>query len=174
MSNATGTTSSSFLGRQTSVFIIWASMMAESVTEEPNRTLSNRWIEQEGDTSPLTEEVAVIWSNSTPFPGNETNGTNATLPFVFTPIVWSASKAGSFLASLLIMIGTVFGNALVLLSVYFEKKLQTPFNFYLVNLALTDLNVGLSVMTMFIIYNLYEYFPFDFNTCRYVFLFGNK
>ena len=109
-------------------------MMAESVTEEPNRTLSNRWIEQ--DTSPLTEEVAVIWSNSTPFPGNETNGTNATLPFVFAPIVWSASKAGSFLASLLIMIGTVFGNALVLLSVYFEKKLQTPFNFYLVNLAI--------------------------------------
>ena len=66
------------------------------------------------------------------------------------------------------MTETIFGNLLVVLSVALEKKLQTPFNYYIVNLALTDLNIGLSVMTLFVIYNLYEYFPFDFNTCRYM------
>ncbi|XP_076061486.1 alpha-1A adrenergic receptor-like isoform X1 [Oratosquilla oratoria] len=65
------------------------------------------------------------------------------------------------------MIETVVGNFLVILSVKVEKKLQTPFNYYIVNLAFTDMNVGMSVMSLFLIYNLYEYFPFNDYLCNY-------
>lgn len=169
---SSNTNSSILLGNSSTVFIIWASM----ITEAPNRILSKEWIEQEDDVLPFAEE-ATVWNSSTSLSAinytenNNNSGVNVSSHFVYyAPVIWSGPKIGIFLASLLIMIVTVIGNLLVILSVLLEKKLQTPFNYYLVNLALTDLNVGLSVMTLFILYNLYGYFPFDFNICRYDFL----
>ncbi|XP_037081037.1 muscarinic acetylcholine receptor M1-like [Pollicipes pollicipes] len=82
-------------------------------------------------------------------------------------VVWSTSKALLFVFQLLVMLETIFGNLLVVLSVKMEKKLQTPFNYYIVNLAITDMNVGISVMSLFAIYNLYGYFPFSTFVCGY-------
>ena len=82
-------------------------------------------------------------------------------------IAWSTSKVLLFVFQLLIMLETIFGNLLVVMSVKMEKKLQTPFNYYIVNLAITDMNVGMSVMSLFAIYNLYEYFPFNNFICGY-------
>ncbi len=165
---SSNTNSSILWEKHSTVFIIWASM----ITEEPNQILNKEWIEQEDDVLPFVEEAAV-WNSSTSLSvlnytkkNNNNNGLNVSSHFVYAPVVWNGQKTGIFLASLLIMIETVIGNLLVVLSVLLEKKLQTPFNYYLVNLALTDLNVGLSVMTLFILYNLYGYFPFDFITCR--------
>lgn len=166
MSNATITP----VGNQpkSTVFIIWASVISDIITQPTN------WIEK--------EELDVSSENSLLNDDNPFSSTNYIAnvnksfhykyhnisgdSFENGPIVWSGYKIGFFLASLIIMTETVIGNLLVVLSVLLEKKLQTPFNFYIVNLALTDLNVGLSVMTLFIVYNLYEYFPFDAKTCR--------
>lgn len=82
-------------------------------------------------------------------------------------INWHGGKIVLFIIQLLIMIETILGNVLVMLSVKIEKKLQTPFNFYIVNLAFTDMNVGLFVMSLFTITNLYEYFPFNNVLCGY-------
>ncbi|KAG7170284.1 LIAT1-like 4 [Homarus americanus] len=71
-------------------------------------------------------------------------------------IKWSTSKAILFIVQLVIMLETIFGNLMVILSVKMEKKLQTPFNYYIVNLAFTDMNVGVSVMSLFMIYNLMD------------------
>ncbi|XP_072177860.1 5-hydroxytryptamine receptor 1D-like [Diadema setosum] len=46
----------------------------------------------------------------------------------------------------LIILATIFGNVLVILSVCKEKKLQTPPNILIINLALADLAVALLVM----------------------------
>lgn len=145
--------------KSTTVFVIWASIMNDSFIPTPN----SEWDENREDHSLQFWESANLTPNqSENFSVAAGNGT-----FTLGPIIWRGSKIVSFIASTLIMTETVFGNLLVVLSVALEKKLQTPFNYYIVNLALTDLNIGLSVMTLFIIYNLYEYFPFDFNTCRY-------
>lgn len=169
MLNATTTY---FNGNQTrsTVFIIWASLMAESFTRAPNWT--REWDENSENGLQDEEEVATNWSNSVFVSDlnitgeNSTSNNTVTTHFIYHSIVWSGSKVGFFLASLLIMVETIVGNFLVVASVLLEKKLQTPFNFYLVNLALTDLNVGLSVMTLFMVYNLYEFFPFGFKACR--------
>lgn len=82
-------------------------------------------------------------------------------------INWTASRITLFIIQFVIMVETVLGNLMVILSVKMEKKLQTPFNYYIVNLAFTDMNVGLSVMSLFMIYNLYDYFPFGSFLCNY-------
>ncbi|KAK3860850.1 hypothetical protein Pcinc_033122 [Petrolisthes cinctipes] len=82
-------------------------------------------------------------------------------------IQWSFSRALLFIFQLVIMVETVLGNLMVILAVKMEKKLQTPFNYFIVNLAFTDMNVGLSVMSFFMVYNLYDYFPFSSFFCDY-------
>lgn len=82
-------------------------------------------------------------------------------------IKWTTFKGVMFVVQFIIMVETVLGNLMVILSVKMEKKLQTPFNYYIVNLAFTDMNVGISVMSLFMIYNLYDYFPFAAPLCHY-------
>lgn len=82
-------------------------------------------------------------------------------------INWTPFKITLFIIQFIIMVETVLGNLMVILSVKMEKKLQTPFNYYIVNLAFTDMNVGLSVMSLFMINNLYDYFPFGSFLCNY-------
>lgn len=82
-------------------------------------------------------------------------------------IEWTPFKVVMFVVQFVIMVETVIGNLMVILSVKMEKRLQTPFNYYIVNLAFTDMNVGLSVMSLFMIYNLYDYFPFAAPLCHY-------
>ncbi|XP_068225027.1 uncharacterized protein [Palaemon carinicauda] len=108
-------------------------------------------------------------ANTTGIYGNMTPNTNSSdeESTELGSIKWSSSRIILFIIQFVIMIETVLGNLMVILSVKVEKKLQTPFNYYIVNLAFTDMNVGFSVMSLFMIYNLYDYFPFNNFLCNY-------
>ncbi|KAG0728187.1 Alpha-1D adrenergic receptor [Chionoecetes opilio] len=98
---------------------------------------------------------------------HETNTTTSEAVGSRGGIEWSTFKVVMFVVQFVIMVETVIGNLMVILAVRMEKKLQTPFNYYIVNLAFTDMNVGLSVMSLFMFYNLYDYFPFNALLCHY-------
>ena len=124
-------------GSEENVFIVWAQLVDENATSSDD----------------------LVQSNIT--------NTNVTIEELNMVIEWSGSKVGIMLASLAILMETVTGNFLVIVAVITEKKLQTPFNYYIVNLAISDMNVGMSVMSLFIVYNLYGFFPFDSRACAY-------
>lgn len=137
-----------------SVFLVWATAVTQLNNETDNFvTLSNN------SSSTLVQNIS---DRKAEMKVQE----NSTAPFN-VGIQWDLSKVGVLIAQVLIMLETIFGNFLVVASVALEKKLQTPFNYYIVNLALTDMNVGLSVMPLFALDNLYGYFPFDVYTCSY-------
>ena len=56
---------------------------------------------------------------------------------------------------------TLAGNLFVIAAFIFEKKLQTPFNIYIVNLAFTDFLTGLIAMPINAAEILLGYWPFD-------------
>lgn len=58
----------------------------------------------------------------------------------------STEKVYWAIALLLLPVLTVFGNILVILSVYREKSLQTATNYFIVSLAFADLLVAITVM----------------------------
>lgn len=60
---------------------------------------------------------------------------------------------------------TVFGNLLVLLAVYKQKRLRTLFNYYLVNLAVTDVAVAITAMSFYTLDNVLGYWPFGEFMC---------
>ncbi|TGZ74773.1 hypothetical protein CRM22_000750 [Opisthorchis felineus] len=64
-----------------------------------------------------------------------------------------------------IVIGTVIGNLLVVLAVALVRKLQTPSNFLIVSLAVSDLLVGLVVMPITIIHDINRQWPFNEALC---------
>nr|QQY02459.1 5-hydroxytryptamine receptor 1A-3 [Cryptocotyle lingua] len=64
-----------------------------------------------------------------------------------------------------IALGTMIGNMLVTLAVALVRKLQTPSNFLIVSLAVSDLFVGLVVMPITIIYHLNQEWPFNEALC---------
>nr|KAG5708714.1 hypothetical protein BaRGS_034931 [Batillaria attramentaria] len=68
------------------------------------------------------------------------------------------------MALFLIVLVTVVGNALVLAAVAREKRLQTAFNVFIVNLALTDVSVGL-VAGFFAVFNILQTWPFGRVLC---------
>ena len=65
----------------------------------------------------------------------------------------------------IIVLITILGNILVLLAVYMEKRLRTTFNFYIVNLAITDLAVAVTAMSFYTISNILGYWPFGEFMC---------
>lgn len=76
---------------------------------------------------------------------NNTEDILKTPPEVFPPIfvlTWYKVIIIIVLAALSLL--TMLGNIMVMLAVYVEKHLKTTFNFYIVNLAVTDFGVGLT------------------------------
>ncbi|XP_050409341.2 alpha-1A adrenergic receptor-like, partial [Patella vulgata] len=80
-----------------------------------------------------------------------------------TSISWQKILLGTILY--IVVFITIAGNALVLIAVYKVKKLQTVFNFYIVNLAVTDIGVASTAMSFYTIDNILGYWPFGEFMC---------
>ncbi|WAR15882.1 ADA1A-like protein [Mya arenaria] len=66
----------------------------------------------------------------------------------------------------IVVLITIFGNVLVLLAVRMQKNLRTTFNYYIVNLAITDLAVAVSAMSFKATQAFYgTYWPFGEFLC---------
>ena len=76
---------------------------------------------------------------------------------------WAIIVTSIVLYSIVLL--TIFGNILVLVAVYVNKKLQTIFNYYVVNLAITDFAVALTAMSFHTTDNVLGYWPFGEILC---------
>lgn len=70
---------------------------------------------------------------------------------------------GVFLTIMTVL--TIFGNILVLFAIKREKQLQTKFNMYIANLAITDLTVAITAMSFYTTDNILGYWPFGKFLC---------
>ncbi|KAK3101116.1 hypothetical protein FSP39_001063 [Pinctada imbricata] len=78
-------------------------------------------------------------------------------------VAWDKIAIGVVLYIIVLM--TIFGNALVLIAIKREKKLQTVFNYYIVNLAVTDLAVALTAMSFATLNIVLGHWPFGGFMC---------
>ena len=67
----------------------------------------------------------------------------------------------------LIIVTTILGNALVILSVALFRSMRSRTNFMLVSLAVTDLLVGCIIMLVSLIYHTLRYWPFATIVCHF-------
>uniref|UniRef100_A0A0X3QG73 5-hydroxytryptamine receptor 1A-alpha n=2 Tax=Schistocephalus solidus TaxID=70667 RepID=A0A0X3QG73_SCHSO len=65
----------------------------------------------------------------------------------------------------LLTIGTAGGNLLIMLAIFLVRKLRSPTNLLIVNLALTDFLVSILVMPFATAYQLLGYWPFSQGIC---------
>lgn len=95
-----------------------------------------------------------------------TNSTNATDDAFVVPLFivsWQKVLLASVLTA--IVTTTILGNLLVILAIKTDKRMQTPFNYYVINLAITDFLVGLSAMTFYSVDRVLGYWPFGEFMC---------
>lgn len=78
-------------------------------------------------------------------------------------ITWDKILVGVILYAIILV--TIFGNILVLVAVKVEKKLQTTFNYYIVNLAITDVAVAVTAMSFQATHTVLGYWPFGEILC---------
>ncbi|XP_061164918.1 histamine H3 receptor-like [Saccostrea echinata] len=72
---------------------------------------------------------------------------------------------GIFLAFLIII--AMLGNALTIIAFVRDKKLQTVYNMYLVNLAVTDFSLSVFSMTVYSVYTITSFaWPFGYHFCK--------
>ncbi|XP_062582250.1 histamine H3 receptor-like [Saccostrea cucullata] len=72
---------------------------------------------------------------------------------------------GIFLAFLIFL--AMLGNALTIIAFVRDKKLQTVYNMYLVNLAVTDFALSLFSMTVYSVHTLASFsWPFGYHFCK--------
>lgn len=89
--------------------------------------------------------------------------------------VWQEWFCGSHIATveritvqillILLFLIIIIGNVLTLVAIGVEKQLQTVFNIYIVNLAITDLLVAFSGIPLWLIMEFYGHWPFGKTTC---------
>lgn len=76
---------------------------------------------------------------------------------------WTNILTGTILYSIVLL--TTLGNILVLVAIHVNKKLHTTFNYYVVNLAITDLAVAVTAMSFHTTDNMLGYWPFGELLC---------
>lgn len=64
-----------------------------------------------------------------------------------------------------IVLVTIVGNLIVLISFILEPKLRQPFNYFIFNLAITDLLVGITAMAFYTLDTILGYWPFGDGLC---------
>ncbi|KAM3175079.1 hypothetical protein ACTXT7_009230 [Hymenolepis weldensis] len=65
----------------------------------------------------------------------------------------------------ILLLGTAGGNVLVIVAILIVKKLRSPTNLLIVNLAVTDFLVSILVLPFAIAYQIFEYWPFKQAIC---------
>lgn len=65
-----------------------------------------------------------------------------------------------------IIFGTIFGNILVLLAVFYNSHLRNTTNLFIVNLAVADLLLGLTVLPFSATLEILGYWPFERQFCE--------
>ena len=75
-------------------------------------------------------------------------------------IIVTNAVIGSSLAIL-----TFCGQLLVFIIIYYDKRLQTPNNYYVISLASADLLIGLISMPVWTIFSTLNYWPFSLLLC---------
>ncbi|KAL4216877.1 hypothetical protein ACF0H5_023338 [Mactra antiquata] len=80
-----------------------------------------------------------------------------------TQFTWEKILSASILYSITLI--TIAGNILVLIAVKMERKLQTSFNYYIVNLAITDAAVAATAMSFKATHTVLGYWPFGEFLC---------
>ncbi|XP_053383429.1 muscarinic acetylcholine receptor M5-like [Mercenaria mercenaria] len=91
------------------------------------------------------------------------NGINSTLISTKSEVTLDKALLGFVLYAITFI--TVVGNVLVLVAVKINKKLQTTFNYYIINLAITDVAVAVTAMSFMATHTVLGYWPFGEALC---------
>ncbi|XP_071947421.1 probable G-protein coupled receptor No18 [Antedon mediterranea] len=79
---------------------------------------------------------------------------------------WDSYKIGLITLTLsIIIITTIIGNILVIVSIVTQRALQTVQNYFIVSLAAADLTVAVFVLPISVYYYLIGYWPMSFTVC---------
>ena len=112
-------------------------------------------------------EVAYSIIGSTSVSGefaNTTSNVTTSLPDLTPPHpIWEQVLISGFLG--ILIVGTIIGNFVVCTAVALVKTLQTPYNFMIVSLALSDLLVAILVMPFAAMYEVIGYWPLSDIVC---------
>ncbi|WAQ97170.1 ADA1A-like protein, partial [Mya arenaria] len=82
---------------------------------------------------------------------------------LYLTITWDKILIGIVLY--MVTLVTILGNILVLVAVKINRRLQTTFNYYIVNLAITDVAVGLTAMSFQATFIVFGRWPFGEVLC---------
>ena len=94
---------------------------------------------------------------------NNTSFNYTTASHTASELSWTSILKAIILYTIVVV--TISGNILVLVAVYINKKLQTTFNCYVVNLAVTDLAVAVTAMSFHTTDSALGYWPFGEFLC---------
>ncbi|OWF51634.1 beta-3 adrenergic receptor-like [Mizuhopecten yessoensis] len=94
---------------------------------------------------------------------NMTTNKSDVIPDDRTFLVWRSIGMGVVMYAAVLL--TICGNILVLIAVARNKRLQTVFNIYVINLAVTDLLVAVTAMSFYTTETVLGYWPFGEFLC---------
>lgn len=113
------------------------------------------------------QAVHMAWNDTMLHPNtsNQTTETNIAGEWRAPEFVLSAKTIILAIVLLSIVVVSIFGNLLVLLSFFIERRLLQPFNLFILNLAVTDFLVAITAMTFYTVKTLLGYWPFGYIMC---------
>ena len=113
-----------------------------------------------------TLETTAITRNATAMTSSDINSTTSNYVEETQHILaltWKSIVVGIVLYTIVLV--TAIGNILVLVAIYINKRLQTTFNYFIVNLAITDVAVAITAMSFHTTDNFLGYWPFGAFLC---------
>ena len=105
------------------------------------------------DSTDLTTFYSEMMQNTS----NETNITSSEDGKALPHPLWLTIILGT--AASIVIVVTVLGNILVLLSFFLERSIRQPTNYFIASLAMSDLLIGMFSMPCFTLYLLLGYWP---------------
>ena len=163
-------TTESALKKAKSMTVTWRQALEATVislTSNSTGTVAAAVTDLTASQTALNLTTNMTGASSVTKPWNQTltaSALNLTRNTTLTDAVAGAAPWKMWLIGLclaLLTFVTFAGNLVVMAAFVFEKKLQTPFNIYIFNLAVTDFFIGLIAMPINAAEVLFGYWPFD-------------